>query len=99
MNGVRTQRIRTKSDFRQEQPGRLAGIKASRQRKHVMRHLIAKHRGLCALCGEQVSLREGDDRYATIDHVLPMSKGGRDTPDNYQLACLRCNLAKGCSAG
>lgn len=31
----------------------------------------------------------------TIDHVLPRSRGGRDTWDNLVACCLRCNNAKG----
>ena len=32
---------------------------------------------------------------ATIDHVIPRSKGGTDRPDNLQLAHARCNKIKG----
>lgn len=31
----------------------------------------------------------------TIDHVLPRSRGGRDTWDNLVACCLRCNNVKG----
>lgn len=31
----------------------------------------------------------------TIDHVVPVSEGGDDTRTNVQLACFRCNSAKG----
>ena len=30
----------------------------------------------------------------TIDHVIAKSKGGKDTDDNYQLACSKCNQMK-----
>lgn len=32
---------------------------------------------------------------ATIDHILPKSKGGINRPDNYVAACRKCNLRKG----
>lgn len=32
---------------------------------------------------------------ATIDHLVPSSKGGSDEPDNLVLACERCNKARG----
>jgi 5-methylcytosine-specific restriction endonuclease McrA len=32
---------------------------------------------------------------ATIDHVLPRSRGGRDSWENLVACCLRCNNAKG----
>lgn len=31
---------------------------------------------------------------ATIDHVIPLSRGGEHLPANVQAACLRCNSAK-----
>lgn len=31
----------------------------------------------------------------TVDHIVPKSKGGRDTPANLQAACAPCNAAKG----
>lgn len=31
----------------------------------------------------------------TIDHYIPLSKGGEDEIDNYRLAHFRCNRMKG----
>jgi hypothetical protein len=31
----------------------------------------------------------------TLDHVVPIAKGGAHTPENTQCACLRCNCSKG----
>lgn len=31
----------------------------------------------------------------TIDHVIPISRGGRDSPDNMQVLCRGCNAFKG----
>lgn len=31
----------------------------------------------------------------TIDHVIPLDKGGEDVYENYRLACGPCNLDKG----
>lgn len=30
----------------------------------------------------------------TVDHVIPLSKGGVDSPDNLALACFHCNRRK-----
>ena len=40
----------------------------------------------CGYCGGSAS---------TIDHVLPKSRGGKDTWENLIACCLRCNNAKG----
>jgi 5-methylcytosine-specific restriction endonuclease McrA len=32
---------------------------------------------------------------ATFDHIIPRSKGGKDTVENLQLAHARCNKIKG----
>jgi 5-methylcytosine-specific restriction endonuclease McrA len=40
----------------------------------------------CAYCGKAAS---------TIDHVMPRSRGGKDTWENLVACCLRCNNVKG----
>lgn len=32
---------------------------------------------------------------ATIDHIIPMAKGGTNVLSNLQIACYPCNLKKG----
>ena len=32
---------------------------------------------------------------ATVDHLQPKSKGGRNVEDNFKLACSPCNNARG----
>ena len=32
---------------------------------------------------------------ATVDHLTPQAKGGRDAAENYKLACKPCNGARG----
>lgn len=43
----------------------------------------------CVYCGED------DARAMTIDHILPKSKGGKDTFENCVTACKPCNSKKG----
>jgi hypothetical protein len=31
-------------------------------------------------------------KWASVDHVIPFSKNGRDVEENYVTACWRCNL-------
>jgi 5-methylcytosine-specific restriction endonuclease McrA len=58
-------------------------------RKIVLsRHNLMKRDGnRCLYCGSTKNL--------TIDHVLPRSRGGRDTWENLVTSCNHCNVSKG----
>ena len=49
-----------------------------------------RDRGCCHYCGRELRLAA-----ATIDHLLPISRGGCTTFDNIVIACVACNNAKG----
>jgi hypothetical protein len=58
---------------------------------------LAQRDGLvCHLCGEKLSLatKHPEPMYASIDHVLPLARGGRNELPNLKLAHLVCNLRK-----
>lgn len=42
----------------------------------------------CVYCGN------GNKKLLTLDHVIPKSKGGKDSWDNLVTACTRCNNEK-----
>ena len=52
---------------------------------------------VCALCGKRVDdgLGGADRLGPTIDHIIPLSAGGRHHPLNVQLAHRLCNMRKG----
>ena len=50
------------------------------------RGVLRRDEHRCAYCARSAS---------TIDHVLPRSRGGRDTWENLVACCLRCNNTKG----
>lgn len=61
-------------------------------------HMIAVRDSFkCGLCGEPVDMTLAvPDRHApTLDHIIPLSRGGEHTPDNVQLAHFICNSGKG----
>lgn len=48
--------------------------------------LFARDSQLCMYCGQHFSRPQ-----LTRDHVMPVSKGGRDTWENVVTACFQCN--------
>lgn len=54
------------------------------------RQLIRKNGAICAICTKPF----GSMKEITLDHIIPVSKGGLDVIENYQLACDGCNQAK-----
>lgn len=54
------------------------------------RELFKRGGKRCGICGERISLAE-----VTIDHIIPLSKGGLHSYANCQPSHERCNLDKG----
>jgi len=60
--------------------------------------IILATQELCAICGQPVdkTLKSPDPMSATIDHIIPIAKGGHPSDmANLQLAHRMCNRAKG----
>jgi len=74
---------------------KIVGKKLSKEKSWTRKQLINKHHGLCVLCECQVNLIHDDPRQATIDHIMPLSKGGTGDLGNLQLLCASCNNEKG----
>lgn len=51
----------------------------------------------CYICGELVDadLRHPDPRSSSLDHKIPISRGGAHSNENTAIVHLRCNLVKG----
>ena len=59
--------------------------------RHIMltrKNVLRRDRFRCQYCGAREHL--------TIDHVMPRSRGGKDTWENLVAACTGCNARKGC---
>ena len=58
--------------------------------------VFERDRWRCQMCGRRVRItkRSHAKTRATIDHIVPISKGGANTFDNCQTACWPCNSAK-----
>lgn len=55
-----------------------------------LRTVYAHHHGICGICHESVSLET-----FTIDHIVPVSRGGPHLFENLQPAHRACNSLKG----
>jgi len=56
--------------------------------KGIIKNLLAKQNNRCACCGV---VFEG---LYHLDHIVPISRGGKNTEDNVQLLLPKCNLQK-----
>jgi hypothetical protein len=63
----------------------------------TMDYLIERDRGICGLCGLSVEghLTWPHPMSSSMDHIVPLSRGGLHTKVNLQLAHLGCNIRKG----
>ncbi len=52
--------------------------------------LLARGNCKCAFCGCKLN-----NKNSNIDHVYPVSKGGKNIPSNMVISCERCNSTKG----
>ena len=68
-----------------------------------LEYLYNRDRGICKICGEPCDYDDKiiknnvvivGNRYPSIDHIIPLSKGGSHTWDNVQLAHKLCNSIK-----
>ena len=46
-------------------------------------------RGICRYCGRKFPREE-----LTIDHIVPVARGGRSTRGNMAVCCRQCNMEK-----
>lgn len=54
-------------------------------RMHEWRAILIAHKGACAYCGGPPE---------SLDHVIPLCRGGLHSPTNVVPACKRCNFEK-----
>lgn len=61
------------------------------------KEIFERDNWVCGICGKSVDkyLEYPDPLSPSLDHIIPLSKGGSHTKNNVQLAHLCCNLQKG----
>ena len=58
--------------------------------KEERKIIYDKSNGCCELCGKRLLLQD-----MTLDHIVPLSMGGKDEMENLQSSCALCNQIKG----
>ena len=56
-------------------------------RKDVKDYIYLKYGKKCLCCGSEKNI--------SLDHIVPIKKGGKNTLDNLQPLCKSCNSKKG----
>ena len=65
----------------------------------TLEKLFTRDAGKCYLCGEQCDWSDRTEnvtgmRYPSIEHVVPVSRGGLHSWENVRLAHFGCNIKK-----
>lgn len=73
---------------------------ASTGRPVLLEEIRERDGNRCYLCERKVPDRAYPHPLSpSLDHVVPLSKGGAHDPDNVRLTHLRCNVEKGAGGG
>jgi len=90
-----------KAKWSQQQAGR--GSHKSKRRREIVKagekitfdDLLMRDGPLCQICGELMDWQTGRYRErVSLDHIIPISKGGSHTMDNVRLVHMGCNSKK-----
>jgi len=64
-----------------------------------LNYIYDKTGGYCYYCGKKIDWSNygahGEKGAWTVDHMLPVSRGGTDHMNNLVPACIPCNSSKG----
>src|SRR5690606_9978743 len=100
-NPLLTSEQRKKQNWELSNRRRRARLRGVEREPYTTQEIAERDGFRCWLCGRKVdmSLPYPHPRSASIDHVVPLSKGGDDTRANVRLAHLGENVARLYKAG
>jgi len=61
-----------------------------REVKFTRRNIYKRDKNICQYCGKKFKTEN-----LNIDHIIPLSRGGKNTWSNVVCSCISCNLRKG----
>lgn len=61
--------------------------------KFIEREIFERDGWMCGICGKPINgtLKQPSRQRVSLDHIVPVSKGGSHTRSNVQAAHLSCN--------
>jgi 5-methylcytosine-specific restriction endonuclease McrA len=65
------------------------GVHRSGAARAKMEHFKRNSFLICTYCGQQLTYNQ-----ATVDHRVPLSRGGQSEKSNFAIACKKCNQEK-----
>lgn len=88
---------RRRERWRRKNWSRRAALRSVPSEPYTLAEIAARDGFRCQLCGHKVDMQitAPHPRSPSIDHVVPLAKGGDDTRANVQLAHRYCNTSKG----
>ena len=73
-----------------ERKAEIKKVKRTTISKAVRIAVYQRDKGICQICGKPVDIND-----FTVDHIIPLDRGGLNTMSNYRCLCKRCNEWKG----
>jgi len=61
-----------------------------REVKFTRKNIYRRDKNTCQYCGRRCKSQD-----LNLDHIVPLSRGGKDTWENVVCSCVSCNLRKG----
>lgn len=100
----REERLRWQKEYSKTENGKISHKNTTHRRRQLINKtpvcdqltidqwdkIIESQNRRCAMCGMKFT----EDISPTIDHILPLSKGGNHSSDNIQALCHSCNSKK-----
>jgi 5-methylcytosine-specific restriction endonuclease McrA len=74
----------------------MARIKTMSRYQRWKQDHLREQEGLCSICGTKINVlhRKHQIGNVTLDHIIPISKGGADSYENTQAVHYECNERK-----
>ena len=93
---ARDNRDRVRQTVQAGKHRRKAQMRSAPSEKFYDIDIFDRDQWICGLCSLPIdkSLQYPHPMYRSLDHIIPLSRGGGHTRDNVQAAHLRCNKVK-----